>query len=489
VLAGVETVASKLRDGLGDPESARRQAAETVTAASLEALQSYSVAQDLSSSGRQQESIAHYQRAIALDPNFGRAYSGLATVYFNLGRRDEAAVEWKKALEFMDRMTERERLRTLGLWFAGGGANYEQAIENFEKLVALYPADRAGLTNLAFVYFQRLDFPKAIELGRRAVELYPKNPRTRQNYALYAMYAGDLKTAEAETRTVLAQSPALYKAYLPLAAVSFAASDFQRMREAYDGMAKTGASGSSLAAHGLADLAMYQGRWQEAEKLLADGIAADLASNNRVARAAKLTALADVHLAMNRPADAVQAVQDAIGSTREDATLVPAAFVLLRAGRRAEAQAIASQLARQFQRRSRAYASIIEAEIARTTGRFAEARDALERAKTFSDLWLGRFLLGVNYVEGGEPRSALVELEQADRRRGEAIAVFFDDVPTFRYLAPVPYWLGRAHEGINSASPAAADNYRRFLALRPEDSRDPLAADARKRLAAQPASR
>ena len=93
-------MASKLRDALGDttPESARRQAAETVTAASLEALQSYSVAQDLSSSGRQQESIAHYQRAIALDPNFGRAYSGLATVLFNLGRRDEATVEWKKAL-------------------------------------------------------------------------------------------------------------------------------------------------------------------------------------------------------------------------------------------------------------------------------------------------------------------------------------------------------------------------------------------------------
>ncbi len=175
--------------------------------------------------------------------------------------------------------------------------------------------------------------------------------------------------------------------------------------------------------------------------------------------------------------------------TREDATLVPAAFVLLRAGRRAEAQAIASDLGRQFQRRSRAYAAIIEAEIARTAGRFADGRDALDRAKTFSDLWLGRFLLGMTYVGGGEPRSALVELEQAEKRRGEATAVFLDDVPTFRYLAPIPYWLGRAHEGINSTSPAAADNYRKFLALRPDDSRDPLAADARKRLAALPSSR
>ena len=36
---------------------------------------------------------------------------------------------------------------------------------------------------------------------------------------------------------------------------------------------------------------------------------------------------------------------------------------------------------------------------------------------------------------------------------------------------------------MNNAT-AAAENYQAFLALRPADSRDPLAADARKRLAA-----
>ena len=70
---------------LGDtkPESVRRAEGETVTTASLEALHSYSMAQDLSSTGRQQDSIEHYQKAIALDDKFGRAYSGLATVLFN----------------------------------------------------------------------------------------------------------------------------------------------------------------------------------------------------------------------------------------------------------------------------------------------------------------------------------------------------------------------------------------------------------------------
>ena len=37
---------------------------------------------------------------------------------------------------------------------------------------------------------------------------------------------------------------------------------------------------------------------------------------------------------------------------------------------------------------------------------------------------------------------------------------------------------------MNKASAVAADNYRKFIALRAEDSRDPLVADARKRLQA-----
>ena len=40
------------------------------------------------------------------------------------------------------------------------------------------------------------------------------------------------------------------------------------MRAAYDGMRSTGPIGASLATHGLADLAMYEGRWADAEGLL-----------------------------------------------------------------------------------------------------------------------------------------------------------------------------------------------------------------------------
>jgi tetratricopeptide (TPR) repeat protein len=256
------------------------------------------------------------------------------------------------------------------------------------------------------------------------------------------------------------------------------------MRTAYEGMRSTGPVGASLADHGLADLAMYEGRWAEAEKLLQGGIAADEKSTDRLARAAKLIALAEIHLAQGRPPQAVRAAQDAMAITREDVTMVPAALILLRAGRRTEAQTIATELGQKLQRRSRAYGAIIEGEIARAANRFGDAKDAFERAQKLADLWLGRFLLGGTYVDIGQYASAQAELGLAEKRRGEATAVFLDDVPSFRYLAPLPYWLGRAQEGVNKASPAAAANYKKFLSLRPDDSRDPLVADARRRLAA-----
>ena len=44
----------------------------------------------------------------------------------------------------------------------------------------------------------------------------------------------------------------------------------------------------------------------------------------------------------------------------------------------------------------------VEGEIARSSGRFGDAKDAFERAQKLADLWLGRFLLGVLYVDGDE---------------------------------------------------------------------------------------
>jgi tetratricopeptide (TPR) repeat protein len=245
-------------------------------------------------------------------------------------------------------------------------------------------------------------------------------------------------------------------------------------------MAATSPTGASLSSHGLADLAMYEGRWSTARQILVSGIAADEKANYTNARAAKLVALAEVHLAERQLAEAAATARTAIASIREDATLVPAAFVLLDAGRADEAKAIADGLLQQFQPRSRAYGEMINARIAQRSGRLVDSVTSLQNAQKHADLWLGRFLMARTQVEAERYPQASGDLDECQRRSGEATAIFLDDVPTFRYLSPVPYWTGRVQQGMGNSS-AAAENYKTFLTRRPTAG-DPLADDARKRL-------
>ena len=111
----------------------------------------------------------------------------------------------------------------------------------------------------------------------------------------------------------------------------------------------------------------------------------------------------------------------------------------------------------------------------------AEAVDLLTQARGLADLWLGRFDLGIAFVQANAFAEAIPEFEACEKRRGEATALFFDDRPTVRYLATLPYWLGRAQEGLFQAAPAKA-SYEAFLKIRGGASADPLVQDARRRL-------
>ncbi len=483
VLRAVGSLASEIRSALGDetPETTRLAAAETVTAASLEALQNYTRGQELQINSKYDESIAYYRRAIEQDPKFGRAYASWAVSAFNLGRRDEADGLYKQAFALMDRMTEREKYRTYGTYYLTIAANYEQAIDTYSTLLKLYPADRAARTNLAFSYFATLNFARALKENRRAMDIYQGSFKLWSNQALYAMYAGDFETAEKEASRVLEQSPTAYRAYLPRAMAALSRSDPAGARDAYTQMAAIDRQAASLAAMGLADLLMYQGSFRDAETALRSGILQDQQNKSPAAVSAKAIALAEALEAQGKTREAAAAIDQAIKASRDESTVVSAARTLVRLGNISAARDLTAELEKRLQPQPRAYAKIIEGEIAARAGKPADAVEAFSAAIKLADLWLARFSLGVAYVQADHYAEGLRELEACEKRRGEATAVFLNDVPSYRYMAPLPYWLARAQEGIGQ-KPAALENYKKFLALRPATSKDPLAADARKRI-------
>jgi hypothetical protein len=214
---------------------------------------------------------------------------------------------------------------------------------------------------------------------------------------------------------------------------------------------------------------------------LKTGLAADVAAKNVAAAALKNVALAEQLIAEGRKPQAVDAAHAALAGTRQLGVIVPAARVLIRAGKAAEARTLAGELEGQLQKLNRAYGKILLAEIALEDKKFGDAIDLLTESRPLADVWLGRFDLGMAYVLAGSAGEALPELEACEKRKGEATALFFDERPTVRYLATLPYWRGRAQEGLSQAAPAKA-SYEAFLKIRGDAAADPLVQDARRRV-------
>ena len=484
VLGAVAKLASKVRGALGDtgPESERLAAAETFTAGSLEASHEYAVAQDFQWAGRFDEAVAHYQKAVELDPEMGRAYSGLGAIYFNRGRHADAKKWLEDAIRRLERMSEREKFRTRGLYYLVT-RRPDKAAEEFSALVRQYPADTAGIANLALALFYAHDLPLALREGRRAIDIYPKNVIQRNNLGLYAMYAGDFETAVTEQRTVLDLNPRFHLAFVGIALSKLAEGKPDEARETWKRLAAIDAHGASLAAMGLADMELAAGKPAEAAPLLEKGAADDLAAKDPEAAAPKLVALAEALLALGKQKDAVASAEKAVSLATGENILFPAAGIFLATGKTQRALALAVDLGKGVENDPRVYGRLIEAEAQLRAGKRADAIRTIEAAKEIADTWMGRFLDGRAYVEAGAYAEAEAELEKCMKRRGEATAVFLDEVPSWRLYATVLYWRGRAQEGLKS--PAAAESYKAFIALRPGADGDPLVADARRRVEKQ----
>src|SRR6516164_7914819 len=219
LLLDVPKLAAPIRKALGDTTPVSVQltaAAGAFQAASLEAAHQYGVAMEQQFAGKMPDALQSFSRASELDPNFARAYAGMAAVSGNMGKPQDAEKYVKLAMEHVDRMTERERYRIRGLYYLRT-ENWQRCVEEYSDLVKQYPADNSGHNNLSICYKGLHNTPKAIEELKQALEILPNNQPARVNLALYLSYAGDFAGAEREERAALQSNPSYETAYVGLA--------------------------------------------------------------------------------------------------------------------------------------------------------------------------------------------------------------------------------------------------------------------------------
>jgi tetratricopeptide (TPR) repeat protein len=465
VLTAVGEISGDVRKALGDDRMRDAEsAAETFTATSIEALQAYSNAQLKALDGDYEGSLALYAEAVELDPNFGRALSGWALSLFTLGRTDEAAEKWEQALSKMGTMTERERLRTLGVYYIAVAGNYEKAVETYSELVENYPADNAGRNNLAIASFAMLDFDTALTQGREALDIYPKNEIMRSNLALYAMYAGDFETARTEAQALLADNPDYFTAWLPIAMAANASGDLPGAASAYAQMASAGPRGASLSNLGLADLALFRADMATARQTLEQGIGIDIEANNPRSAAIKRVMLAEAEMLAGDDERARRLLAESI-ETAGLAIQVPAALAYLRIGDTAAAENIAAALGDSLNAQRRAYSMLVDGLLSLEHEDSIRAVEQLSNGLALADLWLLRFYRGLAYYEGGAFVEALDDFRHCEQRIGEATAAFLDDLPTWRLTALLPFWTARAEAELGMQTEAAV-TMQRFVDYR-----------------------
>jgi len=232
-------------------------------------------------------------------------------------------------------------------------------------------------------------------------------------------------------------------------------------------------------ASGLADLAIYEGRFTDAEKILTEGGAADVAAKDADRAAAKLAALGYARIQLGRKAPAMAAASDALKNSQTVKIRFLAARTFVEAGDIKQAQTLAAGLAKELQAESQAYAKIIEGNISLQGGDARQAIQSLTEANAFLDTWIGHFDLGRAYLEAGAPLQADSEFDRCLKRRGETLSLFLDEEPTFAYFPPVYYYQGRVREALKADG--FANSYRAYLSIRGSSKEDPLLPDVRRR--------
>jgi eukaryotic-like serine/threonine-protein kinase len=480
ILRAVAALADQTRTALGDtsPESAKLAEAETFTTGSLEATHEYAEAQEARYAGKPEEAIKGFHRAVELDPNFGSAYGNLGAMAWNQGNQADAVNYYKLAMQHIDRMTDREKFRTRGGYYLAV-ADGDKAVEEFSSLVKQYPADSMGLSALAHAYYLRHDMAKAVEVSRKAVEIYPKNVVYRTNASLYSLFAGDYDSSEREAQAVLQINPVYEDAFTILALCETAKGNFDKAAESWHKIEGLSVGGASSAAGGLGDLALYRSDPVQAIAALQKGIDGDMVARNPDAASKKYVMTAEAQLMLRKKTEALLSVKRGVSMNKAN-VLFAAAHVYEMAGDYSTAGALASELTKQLEATPQALGRLIEGDVQLSRGNARQAIQLYLESERLLDQWLVRFDLARAYVAAGMYTDASTELETCLKRRGEATDVYLDEQQTFRYFPATYYYLGRALEGLKSSG--AADAYRSFLAMKVTNAEDPMVEDVKKRL-------
>jgi eukaryotic-like serine/threonine-protein kinase len=177
VIAALGKAATELRKRLGESLASLDKynaPLDLATTSSLEALEAFRAGQARFRSGKQGESVAFFERAVELDPQFCSAYAMLGSAYYSLGDDQSSTKNFSKAFELKDRrLTQEENFQTTALYHAYITGNLEKELAVLVLYQQVYPRSVFAANRLGIAYANLGRTEDALKQFRWAVDHSP----------------------------------------------------------------------------------------------------------------------------------------------------------------------------------------------------------------------------------------------------------------------------------------------------------------------------
>ncbi|HEY7699689.1 MAG TPA: protein kinase, partial [Vicinamibacteria bacterium] len=259
----------KTRFELAPPEEGLDRDLRDVTTASVEAYREYAEGIRLHERYREEEAVPYFQRAIELDPGFAMALAKLGVVMSNLGRSQEGDQYAERALEHVDRLSDRERLYIQGWYASRKPATIAQAMDYYKRAIELYPDHGSARHNLGNLLFSTERYDEAIEQLEELRSRGMLFPATYEQLAQAYVAVDDLDRAKEVLEEFSERNPDDWTTVLSLAEVDIETGDLEDGGKALERAAALGATPMRIlpirwAGH------VYAEEWDEARRSAAE---------------------------------------------------------------------------------------------------------------------------------------------------------------------------------------------------------------------------
>jgi len=238
-----------------------------VTSKAPQAIDEFKQGRDQFENMRRGESIAHFKKAIELDPTFSQAHAYLGFVTPG----PEGLAELEKAAQLAVSLPEAEKVSVEAMlaqrrgdsakvaelekklvqlapgdwrshWYLGMRASmqrhWEDASSELRKAVELNPKGGAIYNNLGYAFLMQGKKDEAIAAFKNYVEAAPKEPNAHDSLGDALLAASRLEEAEAEYKKALEIAPQFWFAWTGVAATRSLRSDWKGAYEALGSAAK-----------------------------------------------------------------------------------------------------------------------------------------------------------------------------------------------------------------------------------------------------------